>query len=647
MKKTTLRLLGAGFALGTLFVVSCKKDKLTKQEQVLDLESSLAQQQARTNDSLLHVGGVIRYSVLVYSANNSAGKKEHTSGLQGASVAMEQNGQIITLTTDANGQVVFPNARIGNVVVTVSMAGYTTLNYHTSLDPGAINFPTTTNGTTDLSNIVRDVSTHAPIFALTGAANMATIKGNATIDLDLTNVSREVVPAGTVVSAEINVTNTFKNLYFNDQTTTTNNSAGIIMQGSYESAISTATTDASGNYTLNVPASVDGLPIIVYFQDVIATQTLVFRGYAEENLQPTTWASVRTVRTSFSQNFSNSNTYSSIPAYRPVTAKVSAPPAQGSGAAVNLVFAAQSAIGATGSLNVIQTGTLTPGAYSVTVNGGGYNSHFTTPQPSVPASLTILVDNFGNASLSVGTYGYGYTSQPSFVVNYAGPNAVTLTFSPYNLWSSSVAGFGTGSTTFNNGNYGSTITSGGSGYVVAPTVRWIPQGNNVGTTNTAFTINGVVVDITIPGFGNLTSLPNVVFEPQQSLNAILGAVTVNNDGSIPNNAATVLFGGAGYSTIPGSTPPTITFVSLIPGFSPTSPIVDAQINGNGVFTGYTESWGGSGWPTQTNANTPTSFVGFTIGGNASGASLSFSVLPGNVYERDVYYGTGYHERGVQ
>src|SRR6185436_13474703 len=97
MKKSIINLLGAGVLVGTLFVVSCKKDALTR-EEALQMEADAATKQARLADSLLKAGGVIRYSVLVYDANQASGKKEQTTGLAGAVVTLAQNGAILTVT---------------------------------------------------------------------------------------------------------------------------------------------------------------------------------------------------------------------------------------------------------------------------------------------------------------------------------------------------------------------------------------------------------------------------------------------------------------------------------------------------------------------------------------------------------------------
>ena len=382
MKKTMVKLLGAGVLIGTLFVVSCKKDKLTK-EEALQMEANLAASKAKLDDSLRKAGGIIHYSVFVYQANNASGKKEQTEGVSGVNVTLTQNGKTTTVATDGNGFAVFPDCRIGNVVVIVSGgASFATMDYKTSLDPGLVGVPSSITTGGNLYDIIREVSTMVPIFGISGALNTATIKGNATIETDLTNVSREVAPVGTMVSAYIDATSgTFTNTFLNDESYTANNNAGRPTDVIFETALSTTTTDAAGNYSLTVPAAVDNLPVVVYFADITATQTLVFRYWADENPQPSTWAMARTVRTNFSQSFTSANgNYSNIPAYSPVTATVSAPPAQGSGAAVSLKFKANDVDGDNGNINVVQTGTLTPGYYSVTVTGGSYDANLTTPQ---------------------------------------------------------------------------------------------------------------------------------------------------------------------------------------------------------------------------------------------------------------------------
>lgn len=636
MKKTIINLLGAGVLVGTLFVTSCSKDKLTK-EEALQMEADAAAAQAKLDDSLLQAGGVIRYSVLVYSANQSSGKKEKTTGLGGAIVTLAQNGSILTVTCDANGIAVFPNCRIGNAAVVVYATDHATLNYKTNLDPGA--------NSGNMSGTSRMVSTILPMFATTGTNNTATITGKATIELDLTNTSREAamgVTVGAYVDANPNNNNSFYYTYFADEDYyyTANNFAGQPTEVTFETALSTTTTDVNGNYTLVVPAAVDYMPIQLYFGDVVANQTLVARYLSNENPNPSTWASVKTVRTFYGSSHNYSGYYGH-PSYSPVVATISAPPAQGSGAAVSLKFKAQDADGATGGLNVVQTGTLTPGSYSIDVTGGDYDANLTMPSTSTPASLTLVVPASGIVTTGdiQGTYGYGYRSQPVFTVNYTGANAVTIDFLTNSRWNSSVADFNVGQTTFNDGDAGSTIT-GGSGYVVAPGTRWISQGGSTTPSTSTINTSGVVNDVTIPGAmtGNFYVLPTVVFEPQQSLQAYTGNVSVNSStGQITGTS--VVFGGAGYSTLAGSVPPTITFSSLVSGFTPTNPTATVVLSGTTVNS-VSILYGGAGWPTQSNANSPSGYEPFSTN------NTSFYVQPGSVYVNDVYYGTGTHEYGA-
>jgi len=637
MKKTILSLVGASAVIGTLFVTSCQKDTLTK-AGALNLQESLSEQNLRVQDSLQKAGGIIRYSVTVIAANQTSfsGKKssvQKVQGLQGATVALDQNGVIVTATTDVNGIALFPNSRIGTATAVVTLAGFTTVDFKTDLTPTEY-----TNGNVT-SSTVRQVSTMVPIFATTGAANLATITGNATIETNLTNTTRELVPAGTVVSAYINAADgNFIDTYLNGN----NTGPGTILSASYETALTTATVTATGTYVLNVPAAVNQLPIAVAYSDVVTTQTLIGEYFSGSMFTPTTVAAILTVRTTFTQNTAGvPGGYNSIPNDGSIAVTVSAPPAQGTGATATALLQAQSLQGQFGNLTTFgSTGGLTPGVYNVIVTNAAtsFDGSILTPSVAVPASISILVNGAGNVAgiTGVPNYGYGYRQAPTLSTTYAGPGSLVVSI---NNWTSPIASVGGPSNTV--GTLGSTITSGGSGYVVAPNVYYqINASSNpqsFGSGLATISAGGVVTNI--PTGGSFSTPPTLLFTPQNVVNAAFTASN-NSNGTISLNLNN---GGSGYN--PASLP-TITITSLIAVQPTVIATATPVVSTGGVITGFFITNYGAGYSTCTNGNYPTGFKAFAGPPSIANSSTTFNVSPGNTYAADVYYGTGYHSLNV-
>ncbi|HLF35947.1 MAG TPA: hypothetical protein VI583_17010, partial [Cyclobacteriaceae bacterium] len=109
-------------------------------------------------------------------------------------------GRTLSAVTDANGYVTFMDVTVGRNLVRLNKTGYFSANV-------AVEFTTNTIQQTyaaTYNNIVirRQESSILPIFSST-STETATITGLATIDLDLTNNTREFAPAGTTVRANI------------------------------------------------------------------------------------------------------------------------------------------------------------------------------------------------------------------------------------------------------------------------------------------------------------------------------------------------------------------------------------------------------------------------------------------------------------
>lgn len=248
-------LLSVGFALA-----SCNKD--TSEEEIL--KSQLA-----TADSLLKRGGVIKYTVKIVSTANSSILKSKMS-IENANVTIYQNNKVYTAITDANGFAIFPDMRIGTAAVNVKLKDHAEVDYIADLTP-AENLINLSQG--QVVNTVRYASTMVPMFPI-AAPGAATITGKVTAELDLTNTTPEPAPNVTV-TAKVDVDDPdFVSRYITPTQGTTNSNAGRIIKYAFQDAIISTQTDAQGNYTLQVPAALNGLPVKLSVADYQTNQKL-------------------------------------------------------------------------------------------------------------------------------------------------------------------------------------------------------------------------------------------------------------------------------------------------------------------------------------------------------------------------------------
>jgi hypothetical protein len=321
MNKNTFMSPLRGLALAsvaTAVLSSCAKDEFTERQALsLELQKLRAQREVdslarvqqriydintlryqRALDSLdrINAGGRVFYSVAVVSGSSgafSSGRSEEVEGVAGATVSISQYGAVTTVTTPASG-LATAELRSGAAAVVISAPNHTTVNYVVNLTP---------DGSTQIGtpgNVVRNapgngttvyVSNVMPLFQ-TGGANaatqMGTVRGLALIETNLTNDAPEIVtPAllgtGTnLLTANIDVNSAFMARYINNRannSTTiptnqgTNGWEGDVQRVVYETATSVATLDATGAYSVLVPATASGLPIRLKYSDIATNRT--------------------------------------------------------------------------------------------------------------------------------------------------------------------------------------------------------------------------------------------------------------------------------------------------------------------------------------------------------------------------------------
>ncbi|PLX11870.1 MAG: hypothetical protein C0594_03110 [Marinilabiliales bacterium] len=248
MKNNVLSLLLAGLFIASLSFTSCKKEE---EEEVEPIS-----------------GRTVNYTVLVVSGTGSSTK--NVQGLESAKVTISVNGETKSVTTGTSGQATFQDLVSGVAAVTVEAENHTTLNYLVDLYPNLTGTSSTDTLQYD-ATWMRNASTLVTLFPISGEGT-ATIKGSVTAPLDLSDTDDEYAPSGTKLTATI--TTNLAN--FNDHT-----GDGKVFDFVYEGISTNTTVDATGKYTLTVPAIGDGLQITIQGDDFESAWTN-FGGTAED-----------------------------------------------------------------------------------------------------------------------------------------------------------------------------------------------------------------------------------------------------------------------------------------------------------------------------------------------------------------------------
>lgn len=560
-------------ALAAIFAAitwSCDKEEdpslfELREDKLAYLEDSL-----RISDSLqrINAAGVVNYAITIVSGSTSSlfkndefsggeRSKQTKSAIDGAIVTISQFGKTQSDTTDESGMVVFNGFFRSSVNISVRKEGFTKVSYISVLNSSDA---TENNKIYFVGNII-------PLFELSGE-NTSIIKGRATIQTNLTNKTRELVPDGTKVSASIDASSgsDFAYMFLTSNidayglTPSGDNLfyVGKILDASYESNVRGSVT--GGNYSITVPAAVDGLPMWLDFSDIAADQTL----FETSGVVPGDRTAI--YRTIFS----------------PYTGSVSSIPAA-SGATITF----ESFTSAASATAVVSGNAGTIDRINVTNGGSGYN-------PAAPpvveivggggsgATATATVDTNGKVNgITLTSPGTGYTSAPSAnIISGSGAVAtaglqingtvtgVTITNSGLGYTAAPTVTFSapilaTGVTATGTANIDAagrvtsiTIVDAGSGYNANPTVTLsaAPAGG-VNATASGIYSGQSVAEVTISSGGtNYTSAPTVVFSaPQRSTGVRATGTAVINASTRQVVSITVTSAGSGYTSAPSIT----------------------------------------------------------------------------------------------
>ncbi len=547
MKKLLFFLL-AGIVASTVFL-SCS-DKFNE-ESFLRLQAKLkraadsakAAQLAATNAATATAANTAATAVQTaqVAALNTAGQLasfvvqvlEDKTPLAGVSVVLTNTGgtaPVATVTTDANGNAVFPNVVIGGVTVTMTKAGYATADVLVSLGniSSGTNFTTVTtpgpNGTTysQIVPIKKTVTAVFPMFATTGTTSVAIVKGNVQIETDLTNTTFEI-PQGLTLTAQIAVTSGEPG---GSITSVIVGNGGAAIQ-SYTFATGNLGTavvnNTTGAYSMTVPASSSGISLDIVGPTLTANQTLWVNSVGTGAVAATT---TRIKRSDIPATFTLGSTADAFPAVQHIAGTVPTPN-------VTLTSAAPSGVGFTFDAVAIAR----------TLDGTGAIGG---PSPTTVGNTTYALSNRGS----------GYTAPPTITVTATSPVATSpatagpqMTFYATGI---SVTAVGSGYNASTNGTIDVVYTAGGVDRFPGATIPFtttaagaLPATITIPTSGFGFAPDNQIT--TNAGFGAVTAFKLVL--NTAGLGAGTGAVLAGTfTGDV--NGVIVSAGNAKYATAP-------------------------------------------------------------------------------------------------
>lgn len=241
MKKLSFFAIAALFAVSSVLFTAC-----TKKETVETNNSGMSDSDGVPDGNI-----DIVYSVNVVSAANATTGKTNAS-VAGAVVTVAQGEVTKQITVKDDGIATF-NLKPGIVTGTVSLANHTTVRFTANLHNGAADHVD--------AGQTRFASTIITLWSTTEGT--ATIKGKLTYDNDLT-------VAGVSDASNKKITATLANSFAYPNMNP--GTAGEIVSVVIEGTTLAVTTGGNGEYTLTVPASSNGVPMTLTFEEFVEPQ---------------------------------------------------------------------------------------------------------------------------------------------------------------------------------------------------------------------------------------------------------------------------------------------------------------------------------------------------------------------------------------
>lgn len=225
--------------------------QLTNQMQIMNLQSQIDKREMLFSDSLNRIGGKTSLNVQVSDVTGM------TTDMSGFNVTVNQSGTAVTLQTNSDGLVIFPEFLQGSASVVVTKTGFVR--------------------TTGLMSIWGDYENHqqtvfVPVFPTDAAT--AKIDGTLKAHMDLLKEDPDLVE-GAIVS--LNFDNVWQML--NNPNSTIDEDYGldgVIFDGGF---MQTVKTGADGKYEFKIPKTKNTISYILSVATIQKPQRLLFGDY--------------------------------------------------------------------------------------------------------------------------------------------------------------------------------------------------------------------------------------------------------------------------------------------------------------------------------------------------------------------------------
>jgi len=225
--------------------------QLTNQMQIMNLQSQIDKREWMFSDSLNRIGGKTSVNVQVSDVTGM------TTDMSGFDVTVNQSGTAVTLQTDANGLVVFPDVMQGAASVIVTKTGFVR-----------------TTGLMSITGVNENnqQTVFVPVFPTDAAT--AKIEGTLKAHLDLLKEEPDVVE-GAIVSLKFN---NVMNILTNPNSTipVTSGLLGVLFDGGFMQSVKTG---ADGKYEFKIPKTKSTITYVLTVATLQKPQRLLFGDY--------------------------------------------------------------------------------------------------------------------------------------------------------------------------------------------------------------------------------------------------------------------------------------------------------------------------------------------------------------------------------
>ncbi len=534
---------------------------------------------------------LVSLQVAVHDASNS------DAALSGVTVKAVIDTMAVTATTNPNGIAVFEDLKIGgNINIYVSKEGYTTV--FTSVNTTPNDYRQTVIG----SNVY--------MYSTTGD-NVVTIKGQLTIETNVTNRQREYVSDVEVLAYNGSLGNTER--FF------------------------VGTTDATGNYSIVVPVDDNGgNSVYVYFPSLERSRTV------GRNIN-----NVYSIETKTAYYYPSNYAETAIDRVPSTLISIAAPPASGSGFLIGLK-AERSSLSAAVDNEFVN---------EVIINGGsGYNGTenfvFAADPDGNKAELNVTVSGDVITSMNFIDNGATYSSMPAIESSPTNGSGAVFDFRFRYRYKLYIANSGSGYLSFPVIGADYTTTLDNTSKLRKEYDPDINSGAVLGTNlfSNAFLTGGAIKvkdetnGDTLFTTGYLYSMPVFTYgdEDRQRAEwyANLGAVSTNDSTLSDNFSNNTQGDGYDYEN-----PPAVT-VTALAGYG-SGAVVKSEVNSSGAVTdlivmvkgsGYTQDINDYDGDGNYNEEEDAEMYGFSTW--STGYGRHDNVKRGMTYVGNVFYGTG-------